>query len=1554
MPIIQRMTLKILIIFTYFLDSVFALPAETVLERVAAPTTPRSSNIKAYCYPLNQNKIAIGEAVRRSLAPSKFDGGEMEENGQRCYQKKPSIIQRAPKSKRHALTKRKNQKIYCYSTNKNGFAKGKPKVEKVSGLFIKLYFNEYNEFNKFQKAKRCYSKKPKTREDLAPISIREILKQSKTRSDISGSATQALLLENEEVVDPSFCEQESDQYKKVTTLSGEISDEIDPKVLRRMRTGSDNTDTSCRYGNLENVKIKRSGINSHHIDSLNFLPLSDENFWKMSLKKIKSEIKKLKYRLRQNKLLKTKDLDEKAHIAEDNRLLNKQLNYYNQLKILKTNKPKIIKNYCKTRKILTDSLDVQLKIFSPCLDVKNKPKNLKSELISRTKLVNRLRCVPFTVGVTASSIILDQTLQCKLEGFSAYPYNNDPEEGAKYIEKCFEQATAECFCSTCPPKSLDTTSLKKISQSKNIGEFKEEMSVIVLNVNRKNSCKKDILEIVQDKKSEFLYQCVKKDLSALGTENFLMARQGILDSTKPAKEKIDALYTLFEKAGELKRPKLAKELLKSAIEVAKVNNDPRLQELSDKLNYAEGNLHLLTHDDALMGNLIKNHEKQMDLQKSYLVADSIHETLQSKIYQYFKQKPKAKEDGSKSYKEKVDRFCQGTKRFQREGTEEQKGAYHCYTVGKFLKKWKQLLSSGGFSTTREILAEIERNGTLEERQGLYFFSKPQRFMDITEFQRNFSLRNLINPERLDTRVTQETEPQTFSDESLCSITYSGYRTISERRSCGGQCHLDPKDLNDILYHKVNSGTASQSRQKPSKATCSPHAYFPYPTRLPSFSFIETENLCHFKELNIIDMSNYLNDAIQKLESLRPKEKHLAAIDYFKTKLKEVDKQKDKFQSAAMKLYYQQKWSRSWLESPPKNLYFKLMEAKAAAKSPELKKQIADTLKQGLLTADSLGGHFNLVAHKLSITNLYTVMKTGRFNMPLSYVDRTQNPLSEMDRITLRNVGVGVDDLSRIRGSVDGETVSESVCPMMRVGMHKSDDNREPLFLSPLHNFILFPEERRNKPGFESQLADNFDRSFDFINTHQDYGAWAGAITNAALYSMRATHEELRPVIQKIEDSEGSASRKAYYALTGLLSDPTSILLPWAGAKVIQLGARASLIRAAAVGGIDLLTATPRIVRATGAMATEAFGFEIAHRVIQDLTTREGADWDATDIASNTFWMTLKFGAAHGMTKALGKIFRTPHFDKLFKRKGEQVILADGTRLLNGPGQYAEFFGSKMAATLGFYSVGKIAHMITENQHDSSFTEELIMLIQFELGTAIPGKTIGLLGRNNKSISDAYKKALKEKEAYKRRNPDATKDQLLSVMFDSFAKAKNGISASSKRRYEKLAKDLSSKQLESSVAKLFSEYIDSGATTTAATAPQGNLELKREAKRKQRSKDQRQKTQSSRTKEQSSQTSPEVASTRAERKPTTKPAKRSSSRERKPTSERPAEVLISEAVKQKIPKDIYKIFETLDPKIQRKILDKYPAENLSGLRLNMFKAEIIFEGKIKRGEIERCS
>ena len=197
-------------------------------------------------------------------------------------------------------------------------------------------------------------------------------------------------------------------------------------------------------------------------------------------------------------------------------------------------------------------------------------------------------------------------------------------------------------------------------------------------------------------------------------------------------------------------PSIALDVLRKSLPIARSIDSEEYQKVSDLINQLEGNYHLLTHNKTLMKELTERFNKQQQktekVQKSYIVADSMIQTLKSKIYQqFYKGRDKQDESNSEQYRQAVSRFCRS----------KMNGANFCSNLESLSQKWLKFLKEGRFSTSREILAEIERNGTDSEKKGLYFLSKPYQFLQITFQEKAFSSENIVKWKRLGNHFTSK-------------------------------------------------------------------------------------------------------------------------------------------------------------------------------------------------------------------------------------------------------------------------------------------------------------------------------------------------------------------------------------------------------------------------------------------------------------------------------------------------------------------------------------------------------------------------------------------------------------------------------------------------------------------------------------------------------------------------------------------------------------------------------------------------------------------------------
>ena len=88
---------------------------------------------------------------------------------------------------------------------------------------------------------------------------------------------------------------------------------------------------------------------------------------------------------------------------------------------------------------------------------------------------------------------------------------------------------------------------------------------------------------------------------------------------------------------------------------------------------------------------------------------------------------------------------------------------------------------------------------------------------------------------------------------------------------------------------------------------------------------------------------------------------------------------------------------------------------------------------------------------------------------LSKGERISYPLSRLDRVTFKNLGLNVQDyraLDDVSPSHDG---TGAVCPRVKIGLDGKRKLKLPLFLSPIQSLILDPEEMKNKNETEEKI-----------------------------------------------------------------------------------------------------------------------------------------------------------------------------------------------------------------------------------------------------------------------------------------------------------------------------------------------------------------------------------------------------------------------------------------------------------------------------------------------------
>ena len=199
--------------------------------------------------------------------------------------------------------------------------------------------------------------------------------------------------------------------------------------------------------------------------------------------------------------------------------------------------------------------------------------------------------------------------------------------------------------------------------------FLNNLIPVVIKLNQNNNCNNNIFSFVDTEEQYFVTQCIEKDPNV---EKVIEVRRAILSGNSTPEVKIHNLLRLIDAARKEKLSSFVPKLWKDAYKIAKASNHPKTGYIKNQLNFHEGNLENIADNHEFMEKMVKNYKRRMKLQKSYIIADSMRETLRSKIYQYYKKKPKLPEKSSPAYRAAVNSFCNRTQRHKEGETDQEK------------------------------------------------------------------------------------------------------------------------------------------------------------------------------------------------------------------------------------------------------------------------------------------------------------------------------------------------------------------------------------------------------------------------------------------------------------------------------------------------------------------------------------------------------------------------------------------------------------------------------------------------------------------------------------------------------------------------------------------------------------------------------------------------------------------------------------------------------------------------------------------------------------------
>ncbi|MEO1172944.1 MAG: hypothetical protein AAFX94_12980, partial [Myxococcota bacterium] len=252
-------------------------------------------------------------------------------------------------------------------------------------------------------------------------------------------------------------------------------------------------------------------------------------------------------------------------------------------------------------------------------------------------------------------------------------------------------------------------------------------------------------------------------------------------------------------------------------------------------------------------------------------------------------------------------------------------------------------------------------------------------------------------------------------------------------------------------------------------------------------------------------------------------------------------------------------------------------------------------------------------------------------------------------------------------------------------------------------------------AWESALAAT--RAEKFGHDLRLVAANAGEFGKAQLVgvlSATSGSRELQEISQRVWDSEfgDDATFARVRDALGGLTDPVNLTIMVGGFGLARVTTTAILGRAAA--GAGKLAGWSKLPYTAGELAVEAGAFSLYHRGLEEALTTQGVDWSASGIAKDWASLTLRFAfarAAAPLRRVEGQMARTRS-------------LGNGAGGLGRAGQAVSTVGHHYAQTAGFFGGGFVAHQLGLEEQGSSFVEEQVALLQFQLGVKVAGRVAG--------------------------------------------------------------------------------------------------------------------------------------------------------------------------------------------------------------------------------------
>ncbi len=257
---------------------------------------------------------------------------------------------------------------------------------------------------------------------------------------------------------------------------------------------------------------------------------------------------------------------------------------------------------------------------------------------------------------------------------------------------------------------------------------------------------------------------------------------------------------------------------------------------------------------------------------------------------------------------------------------------------------------------------------------------------------------------------------------------------------------------------------------------------------------------------------------------------------------------------------------------------------------------------------------------------------------------------------------------------------------------------------PLRVILEIEDSVRKNKKFP--LYTTFNNNYNYYD-----GPWYKTAHQLITYAAKDYHPELKDdannLIENVFDSNLS---KAVDFLKGV-TDPI-MLASFGLARVTT----AKLLGAAFGVGAQGIKVT------VAGIATESAGFVVYDKLLRDTLTSENIDWGAKDLGKSWGDLSLRFAFAHAMAAPISR------FSGVMKETNILGKTVSGTtRKLNLAGAGIDVALKQFGLTSAFYLGGKVGHQIGLSDHSTTFADEALMLLQFQLGTKLAGQLIKPLG-----------------------------------------------------------------------------------------------------------------------------------------------------------------------------------------------------------------------------------